>query len=84
MSDPIALDDYDRKILKNCPATMMVNARPSRIEAAKMKRVRRLWTAGLLSGTVGSDGRSLKLTIRDAGRLAIGRPAIETPGAVGC
>jgi hypothetical protein len=80
VSDPISLDDYDRKILLDCPATIIISKRPTRIEAAKMKRVRRLWTSGLVNGTVGDDGRSLKVTLRNAGRLAIGRPAIE--GAV--
>jgi hypothetical protein len=75
----IELDDFDQAILKECPINMDTSKKTTtRMQAAKMKRIKRLWTNGLVRGTVGHDGKSLKVEIRDAGRLAIGSPAIET------
>jgi hypothetical protein len=84
VSEPITLDDYDKTILRDCPFTVRVIpwARPTRNELAKMRRIKRLWAAGLISGTVGEDGESLHVSIRDPGRLAIGWAAIETREAV--
>jgi hypothetical protein len=76
----IELDDYDRQILRDCP--FRIDTRkgrtPTRIEAARMVRIKRMWQAGYVRGEVAGDGGSLSVTIRDPGRLAIGRPAIET------
>jgi hypothetical protein len=77
----IELDDFDRSILRDCPLTIVnQKSRPlTRIEAARMKRIKRLWSAGFVRGTVENEGRTLSVTIRDPGRVAIGRPTIETP-----
>lgn len=76
----IDLDDFDRSILRQCPMTIdTARAINIPMQAAKMKRIKRMWSAGLLGGSVGEDRRTLVVTIRDPGRLAIGRPAIEPP-----
>jgi len=74
----IELDDYDRKILKDCPLDIDTSNRYSRSDPDRMKRIKRLWSAGYVGATVVSKTRLL-LVIRDPGRLAIGRPAIEAP-----
>jgi hypothetical protein len=74
----IELGDYDRMILQSCPIDIDTSGRVHRNVAARMKRIKALWSAGLVGGTVISKTR-LRIEIRDPGRVAIGRPAIETP-----
>lgn len=79
----IELDDTDKKILRDCPIRIVKqkNSSLTKGELARMKRIKRLWSGGLVGGAVSDDGLWLTITIRDPGRLAIGRPAIETPVA---
>ena len=71
----ITLDDGHRTILRSCPITIITHRTPSKLEAARMKRVKFLWTAGLVSGRV-ERADTLVVRITDAGRVAIGRPAL--------
>lgn len=84
----IELDNWERQILLECPIRINTQKgrKPTRIEAARMVRIKRLWSNGYVRGSVENDGDMLLVQIRDAGRLAIGRPAIEegathAPGA---
>jgi hypothetical protein len=76
----IEVDDYDKTILRSCPIDIDTSGRYSRVDAGRIKRIKRLWSAGYVGGTVISKSH-FRINIRDAGRLAIGRPAIETPAA---
>ncbi len=78
----IDLDDADRAILRDCPIDLDTAGKLKPAAAARMKRIKRLWSAGFVGGHVVSKTR-LQIRIRDAGRLAIGRPAIETQAAEG-
>jgi len=75
----VELGNGDKDFLGRCPQTIIIGKHPTRIDAAKMKRVRRLWQLRLVKGDVGNDGQSLKVTLTNAGRLAIGRPVIDAP-----
>ncbi len=72
----IGLDDAELKILRECPIVIRPSLRPSKAESERMVRVKRLWAAGYVGGEVGTDGKTLRVRIRDRGRVAIGRVAI--------
>lgn len=79
----IELTDGDLQLLRACPFDLTVVVRPRlHVEAnlRKMRSVTRLQRAGLVSVTVVSR-TTQHITIRDAGRIAIGLPPIETPAA---
>ncbi len=76
----IVVDDADKEILSRCPFLMITekSARYPKAYFDRMKRIKRLWSGGLLRGEVLDNGRALRLVITDAGRMAIGQKPIET------
>ena len=77
----IELDENDRRMLRECPFTLITpkQARPTKPQLERLQRVKRLWAAGYLGGTVGQDGQTMRVVIRNLGRVAIDQtPVTET------
>ena len=73
----IVLDDGDRALLGQCPFTIFSSKRntPTKAEAARMRRIKRLWSAGKVRGDIehgDENGYVLRVTLTDAGRREIG------------
>ena len=74
----IELDDGDRALLRDCPFTLATpkGEKPNKAKAARLKRIRKLWAAGLIHGDVDSAGTSLRISLKNAGRALIGRALV--------
>ncbi|HQU16653.1 MAG TPA: hypothetical protein PLO69_11200 [Gammaproteobacteria bacterium] len=70
----IDLDDADRALLRSCPRTLDTDKRrkQTRDDLARMKRVKRLWAAGLIGGEVVHGGLQLSIRLQPLGRQALG------------
>ncbi len=76
----ILLDDNDRHFLRQCPHTIhnMPRARATQVMLRKLQRVRRLQSAGLISGSIRPDSTP-ELVIMDIRLTNKGRVAIKLP-----
>lgn len=75
------LDDGDKALLGQCPfeVTTIKTRKPTTNEAARLRRITRLWQAGLIGGDVKQNNHIvsvMRITITDKGRAAIGRPPL--------
>lgn len=72
------LDDADKALLAQCPfdVTHHKSRKPTRTDAARLTRIRRLQAAGYLSGKVKANDpivSVMEVWLTDKGRVAIGR-----------
>ena len=72
----ITLDDGDRALLRDCPMTLDTPPKPNQALLHKLRRIKRLWSAGLIGGTVTNGGRTMRIVLKNPGRAAIGRAPV--------